>query len=268
MKKALTQLIFADCLFVLLLSLSSFLGNSLEWPLYAAAFVVPTLLLLGIEREEDLRIPVFSRSSVSVLSISLVFPIILIIFTMSFLTGLIMGAVGVEWVGNDLSGNIFFVIAVSAFAPAIFEEMLFRYIPLRLLGGYSKRLTVIYSAILFALAHGNAFQIPYAFVAGIMFMTIDIAMGSILPSVTIHFLNNILSIVWQRGGDSQTFVFVFLASLVLAALVSAIVICFNRKRFKDAFKPILTDKSKFIFTYQLGFYIIAMSLVAMSDFVI
>jgi len=268
MKRALTRLIFADCLFVLFLSVSSMLGGYFEWPLYAAAFIVPTVMILYLPREEDFKITVFSKQSVSPLSLSLVFPIIFVIFCISFMTSLLMGILGIEGGTQELSGNFFCVIAVSAFAPAVFEEMLFRYLPARILGAYSKKLTVVYSSILFALAHGNVFQIPYALVAGAMFMAVDLACGSIMPSLAIHFLNNILSVVWQRQEKDSTFVIAFITVILTLTLISSVVIYIKRKQFKSAFRQFIEDKSKFEFTYQLGFYIVVMLFVSMSVYVI
>ena len=268
MKKALNRLIFADCLFVLFLSLASLIGGDLEWLIYAAAFIIPTLLILSFKREEDFKMSVFSRSSLSLVCISAIFPIICAIFLVSFFTSLVMGAVGIEAMGADISGNIFYVILLNAFAPAVFEEMLFRYLPARLLGGYSKKLTVVYSSVLFALAHGNAFQIPYALIAGAAFMTLDIATGSILPSVAVHFLNNILSIFWQREGSSETFGVIFIVSLFFFAAVSLFTIYIKRREIKKVFKPIFEDKSKFEFTYQLGFYIIVMLFLSVSMYMV
>ena len=207
MKRALSRLIFADCLFVLFLSLSSLVGGTLEWPIYAAAFIVPTLIILAFPREEDFKISIFSRSSFSALTVSSVFPIIFAIFVISFLTSLVMGAVGIKATVTDTSGNLLYLILVSAFAPAVFEEMLFRYLPARLLGGYSKRLAVVYSSILFALAHCNAFQIPYALIAGALFMALDIATGSIFPSVAVHFINNILLFHHKLNEDKHNLLF-------------------------------------------------------------
>ena len=268
MKRALSRLIFADCLFVLFLSLASLVGGTLEWPIYAAAFIVPTLIILAFPREEDFKISIFSRSSFSALAVSSVFPIIFAIFVISFLTSLVMGAVGIEATVTDTSGNLLYVILVSAFAPAVFEEMLFRYLPARLLGGYSNRLTVIYSTILFALAHCNAFQIPYALIAGALFMALDIATGSIFPSVAVHFINNILSILWQReGSENSIFCVIFIISLLVLTAVSLFVVYIKRKEIKNELRPILEDKSKFEFTYQLGFYIIVMIFLSVSTYI-
>lgn len=268
MKRALSRLIFADCLFVLFLSLASLVGGAFEWPIYAAAFILPTVIILAFPREEDFKISIFSRSSFSPISISVVFPIIFAIFVTSFLTSLVMGAVGIEATATDTSGNLLYVILVSAFAPAVFEEMLFRYLPARLLGGYSKKLTVIYSTFLFALAHCNAFQIPYALVAGAAFMTLDIVTGTILPSVAVHFINNVLSILWQRKGSvSSGFCVLFIVSLLTLTAVSLFVIYIKRKEIKNKLKPIFEDKSKFEFTYQLGFYIIVMLFISVSMYI-
>ena len=164
-----------------------------------------------------------------------------------------------------LEGNPFFVILKYGLAPAIFEEMLFRYLPLRRLGSYSPRLAVFYSALFFSLVHASLLKIPYALLAGLIFAAIDIAAGSVLPSMIIHFINNLLSILWQREADNLPFVIVFLSVILLLGIVSVLCILPKRKSLKRDFSLILEDKSKFIFTYSFGIYLVAMIFVAFAE---
>ena len=69
---------------------------------------------------------------------------------------------------------------------------------MKLLLPYSKRHTVIYSSLFFALIHCSFSQMPYAFIAGVIFMLVDVAFDSVWPSIILHFVNNSLSIVWMK----------------------------------------------------------------------
>ena len=271
MKRSLTEIIFADCLFIIFISLSSFFGAVLGDILYALAFVIPVfaLLILWKRRErEDYKISVLAPLSSMKTTALLLFPIIFIILLISFATGFIMDALELGGTSPALDGNLVYIIALKAVAPAIFEEMLFRYLPIRALGAHSPRLTVIYSAVLFALAHCNLVQIPYALFAGLAFAAIDIAATSVLPSIVIHFANNVLSILWQRNSVSTPFSVIFLSAMLLLTAVSVVLIYLKRKKLKEEFSCILSDKSKLIFTYSFGLYIIATLFAAVSVFVI
>ena len=77
-----------------------------------------------------------------------------------------------------------------------------------------------------------------------------------MPSILIHLFNNLLSLVWERGGEGVAFYAVFLSALALITLASVCFICINWKKIKKLFLVIFEDKSKFIFTYPLGLYLI------------
>lgn len=271
MKRSLTEIIFADCLFIIFISLSSFFGAALGDILYALAFVIPVsaLLILWKRRErEDYKISVLAPLSSMKSAALFLFPIIFVILLISFAAASIMDVLGLGGASAGLEGNLLYIIILKAIAPAIFEEMLFRYLPIRALGAYSPRLTVIYSAVLFSLAHCNLAQIPYALFAGLTFAAIDIAAGSVLPSIFIHLANNVLSILWQRNNESTVFSVIFLSAMLLLTVISVALIYVKRKRLKEEFSCILSDKSKLIFTYSFGLYIIATIFATVSAFVI
>ena len=258
MKRTLSELIFADCIFVILLSLKTLLPGNVGWIFYALAFIFPVMLLLFLWQSGEREIGKVSLSlnkKSLILSAELVFPIIFLMLLISSVTTLVMGAFGVSGGVSRFDENIFYAIIVSALAPAIFEEMLFRYLPLRGLCAYSPRLAVIYSAILFSLSHCNLFQIPYALVAGVAFAAIDIAAGSVMPSIIIHFINNVAALIWQKNNSSLTFPIVFCVVIFVFAAISVWIMWTRRKEVKNDFSPILEDKSKVIFTYPLLIYI-------------
>ena len=97
---------------------------------------------------------------------------------------------------------------------------------------YSRKWAVLISAALFALAHGNIYQIPYAFIAGAVFAVIDIAFDTVLPSFVIHFVNNLASIFWLRYGGESSFGRVYVIALVSAAIISLIPIFFGREKYR------------------------------------
>ena len=170
-----------------------------------------------------------------------------------------------ESASTDVSGNILYVIAVRALAPAIFEEMLFRYLPLRALGSHSLKLAIIYSSALFALSHCNLFQIPYALVAGVLFASLDLAAGSIAPSVIIHFVNNLFSILMVRADDTGSVSLILFISIAVLSAVSIVFALLRRRELKNDFAPILEDKSKVIFTYPLEIYAVMTVFIATTS---
>lgn len=242
MKKSLTYIIFYDLLFVLLLAIAGSLGGVLGDTIYYFAFLVPISLALGLSRVGEVSFsPPKLRISTEnmLLTLPVTAPTLALIFFVSWLTSLLLSRFG-EGSVTDVSGNIISVIFTHALLTAILEEALFRYIPLAYLAGYSKRGAVLFSALFFALAHCNLFQIPYAFIAGVIFAALDIAFDSVIPSLIIHFVNNLISIIWLRGGGERNFVTVYIIILVSAAILSLIPVLILRKKYAskitEAFK--------------------------------
>lgn len=84
------------------------------------------------------------------------------------------------------------VLVGCVLAPAA-EELLFRRELLRRLKPYGEKFAVLSSALLFALVHGNLFQLLYAFAAGVIFAYVALRTGSILQSFLLHAMFNGLS---------------------------------------------------------------------------
>ncbi len=126
----------------------------------------------------------------------------------------------VEPTGMSLLLN---VISVAVF-PALAEEMVFRGYMLGALRAHSDRLAIVLSAVLFGLVHGNAVQIPFAFLLGLVLGWLVVQTDCIWPAVLLHFTNNLTSVLldWcgAIGWDKVTLTgAAFLAYCVIGGLV-------------------------------------------------
>ena len=75
----------------------------------------------------------------------------------------------------------------------IAEELLFRGLLLRLLSGFGEGWAILLSALLFALAHGDLFQAPYALGAGVLLGYTATLGGGLFYPFAFHFLYNLLA---------------------------------------------------------------------------
>lgn len=83
------------------------------------------------------------------------------------------------------------ILYLVAVAP-ISEEIVFRGLILKALSPFGKKNAIILSALLFALMHKNIPQAVGAFAIGIIFAIVDTKANSIVPSIIMHSLNNML----------------------------------------------------------------------------
>ena len=90
--------------------------------------------------------------------------------------------------------NILYVVAIAV-TPAFAEEFAFRGILMGSLRKYGNSFAIIVSAVMFGAMHGNIIQIPFAFILGLIFAYIDCKANSIIPSIIIHFINNLYSVI-------------------------------------------------------------------------
>lgn len=173
------------------------------------------------------------------LTLLLAFPTVLIIFAVSYLTSLLLGVFGAEpaAVPNAPLPNM---LLEYALIPALSEEAVFRLLPLVLLAPYSKRWAIILSAAVFALVHCDFFQMPYAFVAGLLLMTLDVMTGSVIPSLLIHLINNAASVVWIKYCTEPVAVTVFLLALIIPAVISLVILCARLRRYLPALAEALS----------------------------
>ena len=277
MTKAIKVLTLIDVVFLLMLMLSGSVSGVLSDVIYTAAFLVPFAIGfscsrgLKLEREEERgiaehpdRFLTLSRER-ALLFIPTVAPTVTAVFILAALTSLVLTALGFS---NTEPPDRSFIemLIIHALAPAVLEEMLFRYMPMKLLLPYSPRLCVLISALYFALIHANLFQMPYAFAAGIIFMLIDVALESVWPSLILHLVNNLLSVVWMKYCLTSGAMAAFAVILIAAAAVSAVVMSRHVGEYRDCAKRALIkgDRCEFsnapIALAVLSLYIALMNL--------
>ncbi len=221
MKTTVTLITLADLLFILLLAVSGSTRDLTSEIIYYLAFIAPIFLCLYLSKERGAHLSLRVRREDIGELIPTVPIIISAIVLFAYLTSLVMGAFGFENTAT-VEEPLPLALLLHALLPAILEEALFRYVPIRLMAHRSRRVTVLVSALLFALCHTNLFQLPYAFIGGVLLCAVDIAFDSILPSFIIHLLNNSISVVTMLYPSAALPVFITLGALALAALLSYI----------------------------------------------
>ncbi len=86
----------------------------------------------------------------------------------------------------------FLLVVVAA---PIAEEFLFRRAVIDRLSGYGRPFAVLFSALIFALAHGNFYQFFYTFLVGLLFGYLYAKTGKITYTIAFHALTNFLGSV-------------------------------------------------------------------------
>lgn len=114
-----------------------------------------------------------------------------------------------------------------AIVPALSEEFLFRGCILSNLLPYGKNTAILFSALLFALMHGNFAQFFYTFIAGIVLGAVYVKTDSIWAPTFIHLFNNFYSVIQQavyeqNAKDEQINKLLFMLDMTLVCFGLAI----------------------------------------------
>ena len=231
MKKNVVRVVALDMIFLLFVVLSSIFSGALSDILYFGAYLVPIGAFVWLSRGETReRLSLGIKGRDAVMCLPFVAPTIGVMIGLSALVSLLLSLAGVSS-AEPLTGSAFELITLHALVPAVLEEALFRYVPLVLIAPYSRKSAVFISAILFAAAHCNIAQIPYAFVAGLVFAVIDLACESVLPSVVLHLCNNLASVFWLWDVSAQSFRLPFVISVAVVSVISVAVVVIFRARY-------------------------------------
>lgn len=268
-------LVAADMLFLLLLALSGSTLGIISEIFYYLAFIAPVGMMLSyaykpsenshaseLQAQKEMIGDFkgdFSLSKKAItLSLPIIFPAVLLILGVSLLCSLLLGAFGFENPSVPTS-SFARALLTHALVPAFLEELLFRFAPIKLLRE-NRKTALLLSSVMFAFAHANLFQIPYALIAGFILSALYIVTGSILPSIILHFINNTVSLLSIYGlGDKL--ILIILSSLSLVSLVFAII---GRKRLIDAFKEQFSGE-KLTLSYHPLFFIVTSLVLAISS---
>lgn len=244
MRLAVRLLVALNLGFVLLLSLSGSIGGLIGEIIYILAFALPVFLggaaaarlrrereaVAGVSEENFSGFGISGRGAARLLP--LIAPTVSIVLLLSFLTSLILNKLGLS--GAEVADEpLLKMLLIHALVPAVLEELTFRYIPIKLLYPYSPRWCVIYSALFFALIHCDLYKMPYAFVAGVIFVTVDIMLDSVLPSIILHFLNNLSSVLYLKYAAVRGFSLWYFLSLGTLTAVSVVVLIAMRKKYRE-----------------------------------
>lgn len=97
-------------------------------------------------------------------------------------------------------GNFVLGIFIIAMLPAFCEEMLFRGVIMNSLESKGKWTAILLSAFFFMLMHASPLQTAYQFALGVILAIVAYKSGSILLSMTMHFLNNLIAIIMEYAG--------------------------------------------------------------------
>ena len=243
MTEAIKTLTLINLIFVILLGVASSIGGALGEMMYSyVAFIIPILigyyasLRFKAKREAEAGVAekytnLFTLSGDGLKKLlPLIVPAVTVVFSVSLLTSLLLTALGASS-QTVADRNIFVMLLDHALSPTIFEEMLFRYLPLILIAPYSKRTCILYSSFCFALIHCSFWQMPYAFVAGVIFMTVDISLDSIWPSVILHFINNAVSVVMMKYVQTSRATLIFAVAMLGCALLASVFIYRKRREY-------------------------------------
>lgn len=123
--------------------------------------------------------------------------------------------------------TIFYLVIIAP----ISEEIVFRGLILKTLSPFGKRNAVVISALLFALMHKNIPQAVGAFAIGIIFATVDTKANSIVPSIIMHSLNNLLPcLVNINSSINSTVITIIYNALVYAIVLVGITITMLKGR--------------------------------------
>lgn len=262
MRNAALATVMLNLVFVFIITASSLFTGVASAVVYYCAFIVPISVFFVCKLKTKIKLspPRFTVSAENArLGAATVFPTIAIVFVISWLTSIVASEFGVDSL-TDVSGNLVHVILTKAVLTAVLEELLFRYIPLSLISPYSRRSAIILSAAFFALAHCNIYQLFYAFIAGVIFAILDLAFDSIVPSLVIHFANNLVSIFWLRNGGSAEFVRWYVISILSLAALSSIPIIILRRKYIRSLRAVFCNDGKIEFTVESAFFILFMLL--------
>ena len=139
------------------------------------------------------------------------------------------------------------VLSMAIF-PAIIEEFCVRGVVLQTLRRYGDGFAIIMSAFIFSILHGNMVQIPYTMLAGIYFGYICVVTGSLWPSMILHFVNNLFSvleviIISYKGEEFGAYATVIMLGLLVVIGIIGGIIFFTMKQ-----KPVLQKGVKYLRT--------------------
>ena len=268
MQNKINNLSLVYFLFLIMLFLSGTFSGALSTVVYFLAFILPLVIGLYLAKDEkgEGRKYLTLDYEGARRTLPIIAPAVSVVIILSALTSFVIYLTFGKTNNVDIGDAFIPAIIRHALLPAILEELLFRYLPMRLLLPHSRRWTVLISSIFFALIHHDLFVIPYAFAAGVIFMVVDIAVDSVIPSIIIHFINNLLSVsllIFKDNPNFATFIYIVLGIATLLSLIDIIGGKYYQKRVAYAFDE--GERAK-VTPSMLAFAVITLAVAVLSLF--
>lgn len=137
---------------------------------------------------------------------------------------------------NDV-WTISLMVVVLAVIPAICEEIVFREIVISAFQQYGNKFAIYISALSFGILHNSLSSIFFAICLGAVFAFLRIITNSVIPSMTVHFLNNVLGVLTiilptiMSQQDYNIMYFIIIGLSAVLTVLGIIFIILKRKSF-------------------------------------
>lgn len=219
--------------------LSPYLAEmGLAWARYVLsplAYIIPLLLALLCERNKKPILFAWPRER-AFCDVLPLLPLFLgLVMALAYLSELLFDLLGLVQVGGGVAGFGFLPdLLLNCLLPAALEELFFRGLILSLLLRQMGEGAIWLSAVVFAIAHGSLYQMPYAFVGGVLLALAAVMSGSVLIPFVFHFLNNFLSTVQQYTPRTWDFRGPALLLIYAAVMIAMMLSVWYLLRKKDA----------------------------------
>ena len=180
------------------------LSPKLQPALNGLTYVLSMFILLafGIKMRKSIK---FSWNKVSIPILLLTIPMILSlgIIIEPIINVIPMPDLIKEYFNSVLTKDIYTFLMISLAAPLL-EELVFRGVVLQgFLKRYSPAKAIIWSAVIFGVAHLNPWQFLAAFPMGLVIGWIYWKTNSLIPGIFIHFINNASSFLMLLMTDDN-----------------------------------------------------------------
>lgn len=273
MENAVRHLSIISVLVLTLLFVPSGFDGFMSSMAYILAFVLPFLLgLLWLRADDNGDKEEATPSYITIdkrglfITLLALFPCVFVTFSLSYLTVSVMSFAGFENT-VELGDNLFLALLMHAAMPAVLEELVFRYLPLRFIGKRAVLPCILLSSLFFSLVHHSFFSYFYTFVAGAILITIDLLTDSVIPSMIIHFVNNLLSVLWTFYSGSWEFELPFFLVIAVLAVLSGVAIFLMRGRAREVISDVSWRGERYGYNSSVLFILIPSIAVAILELI-
>ncbi len=137
------------------------------------------------------------------------------------------------------NGSVFLriinIVTVAILAP-LFEELIFRGILCKALARYNKGFAVVFTALIFALAHMNLDQGIPVFGMGLVFGFVYLRSNSLWVTIAMHMINNLIALIVQYSSSNFIVSMIFSILVIILAIAGVFFIVKERKEIGSMFR--------------------------------